>query len=156
MTKISSKKNNFYIPSAKETKIQIVKFTLFSISAGLIETLSFTLLDRLTTWKYWPCYLFALILSIIWNFTLNREFTFKSANNVPVAMMQILFFYLIFTPLSTIAGNFFTEIKGVNNYLVLFITMGFNLILEYMYDRYIVYRKSMNTNKRANNERRKQ
>ena len=65
-----------------------VKFVLFSISAGVIEIGVFTLLDSVTGWSYWACYLTALILSVLWNFTLNREFTFRSANNVPVAMLQ--------------------------------------------------------------------
>ena len=76
----------------KET-LRVVKFVMFSISAGVIEILSFTLLNELTDWPYWPCYLIALILSVIWNFTMNRKFTFKSVANVPVAMAKILAFY---------------------------------------------------------------
>ncbi|MBR0402780.1 MAG: GtrA family protein, partial [Lachnospiraceae bacterium] len=82
-----------------------MKFTLFSISAGVIEIVVYSLLDWLTDWPYWPCYLIALIASVVWNFTLNRQFTFQSANNVPIAMLKVAAFYAVFTPVSTIAGN---------------------------------------------------
>lgn len=149
--------NEPYKPNARETRIQIIKFALFSASAGIIETAAFAVLDMVTPWKYWPCYLIALVLSVLWNFTLNREFTFKSANNVSKAMMQILLFYCVFTPLSTWWGNVLTEKAGWNNYAVLFLTMATNLISEYIYDRFVVYRNSMNTNRRAQceEERRK-
>ena len=88
---------------------RIIKFVLFSASAGIIELGSFTLLNELTKWSYWPCYLIALILSVLWNFTLNRKFTFKSASNVPVAMAKIFAFYCVFTPVTTILGNYLAE-----------------------------------------------
>lgn len=138
-----------YRPDAEETKKQVIKFVLFSASAGVIETVTFTLLDQLTGWKYWPCYLIALILSVLWNFTLNREFTFKSANNVPLAMFKVFCFYCVFTPLSTWWGNALTEYVGWNDYAVLALTMAANLTSEYLYDRYFVYRNSMNTNERG-------
>ena len=83
-----------------------IKFVLFSISAGVIEFGTFTLLDSVTEWSYWACYLPALILSVLWNFTLNREFTFRSANNIPVAMMKVAAYYAVFTPVTTILGNY--------------------------------------------------
>ena len=61
--------------------LRTLKFVLFSISAGLIEIIAFSLLNELTGWSYWPCYLIALILSVLWNFTLNRRYTFQSASN---------------------------------------------------------------------------
>ena len=82
-----------------ENLIQMTKFLLFSISAGVIQVISFTLLYEVAKYVYWPSYLIALILSVIWNFTLNRKFTFKSAANVPVAMTKIAIYYAIFTPL---------------------------------------------------------
>lgn len=132
----------------KESRAQVIKFTLFSISAGLIETGVFTLLNELTHWSYWPCYLIALICSVVWNLTLNREFTFKSANNVPLAMMKVFGFYCVFTPLSTWWGAALTD-AGWNEYVVLIGTMAVNLTTEFLYDRYFVFRNSMNTNKRA-------
>ena len=132
--------------------VRVLKFTFFSISAGLIEMGSFALLNEFTYLPYWPCYLIALVLSVLWNFTLNREFTFKSANNVSKAMMQIFLFYCVFTPLSTWWGNALTEKAGWNSYAVLFLTMATNLISEYIYDRFVVYRNSMNTNRRAQRE----
>lgn len=144
-----------YKPDARETRTQIIKFVLFSASAGIIETLSFALLDAVTPWKYWPCYLIALTLSVLWNFTLNREFTFKSANNVSRAMLLVFLFYCVFTPLSTWWGNALTENAGWNSYAVLFLTMGTNLVTEFLYDRFVVYRNSMNTNRRAQTEKKK-
>lgn len=78
--------------------LRVVKFVLFSASAGIIQILSFTLLNELTDWPYYACYLPSLLLSILWNFTLNRKFTFHSTANVPVAMLKVLGYYCIFTP----------------------------------------------------------
>jgi len=122
---------------------------MFSISAGVIEILSFTLLNELTDWPYWPCYLIALILSVIWNFTLNRKFTFKSVANVPVAMAKILAFYCVFTPVTTILGNYLAESLHWNEYIVTGINMGLNISTEYLYDRFVVFRKTLDTNNLA-------
>ena len=131
----------------KKELIRTVKFTLFSISAGIIEIVLFTLLDKFTGWTYWPKYLIALIASVIWNFTLNREYTFKSANNVPIAMLKVAIFYAIFTPVSTIAGNYFAENLGWNDILVTLLNMLCNFVLEYLYDKYVVFRGSIDTKK---------
>ena len=123
-----------------------IKFTLFSASAGLIEMGSFALLNELTSWSYWPCYLIALVLSVLWNFTLNRRYTFQSANNVPVAMLKVFAFYCVFTPLSTIFGNYLAENLGWNEYIVTIINMVANFVLEYLYDRFFVFKNSLDTN----------
>ena len=134
--------------STKET-LRAIKFTLFSISAGIIETVAFTLLESFTDWQYWPCYLIALVLSVLWNFTLNRQFTFQSANNVPVAMLKVALFYAVFTPVSTIGGNYLAESLGWNDYLVMVFTMLCNFVTEYLYDRFFVFGKTLDTNERA-------
>lgn len=139
----------------KET-LRVVKFVMFSISAGVIEILSFTLLNELTDWPYWPCYLIALILSVIWNFTLNRKFTFKSVANVPVAMAKILAFYCVFTPVTTILGNYLAESLHWNEYIVTGINMGLNISIEYLYDRFVVFRKTLDTNNLAQRQREKE
>ena len=131
----------------KKELIRTIKFTLFSISAGIIEIVLFTLLDKFTGWAYWPKYLIALIASVIWNFTLNREYTFKSANNVPIAMIKVAIFYAIFTPVSTIVGNYLAENLGWNDILVTLLNMACNFILEYLYDKHVVFRGSKNTKK---------
>ena len=131
----------------KKELIRTVKFTLFSISAGIIEIVLFTLLDKFTGWAYWPKYLIALIASVIWNFTLNREYTFKSANNVPIAMIKVAIFYAIFTPVSTVVGNYLAENLGWNDILVTILNMACNFILEYLYDKYVVFRGSIDTKK---------
>lgn len=130
--------------TAKQNVFQVIKFALFSASAGIIQFLTFTLLTELTELKYVYCYLPALVLSVLWNFTFNRRFTFKSAANVPVAMLKVALFYCVFTPLSTWAGHMLTE-AGINDYIVEIGTMLVNLVTEYLYCRFVVYRKSMNT-----------
>ena len=125
--------------------IRKVKFTLFSISAGIIEIILFTILNEFTSFGYWICYLTALIASIIWNFTLNREYTFKSTVNVPIAMIKVSLFYLIFTPLSTIGGNYLVKEIHINEYLVTGLSMLCNFVLEYLYDKYIVFRGTIDT-----------
>ncbi len=129
----------------KKELIRKIKFTLFSISAGIIEILLFTLLNELTNLGYWICYLTALIASVIWNFTLNREYTFKSTANIPVAMIKVFIFYLIFTPTTTILGNYLVKTLSYNEYLVTGINMLANFVLEYLYDKYIVFRGKIDT-----------
>ena len=122
-----------------------VKFTLFSISAGLIEMGSFALMNEFFHWNYWVCYLTALVLSVLWNFTLNRKFTFKSAANVPVAMLKVAAYYAVFTPLSTLLGNWLVETCGWNEYLVTAINMILNFATEFLYQRFFVFGKSVDT-----------
>lgn len=126
-----------------------VKFALFSASAGIIELLVFTLLNEVFKLPYWLCYLVALAASVLWNFTLNRKFTFQSANNVPKAMAQVALFYAVFTPLSTLLEHVLTVKLGWNEYLATGINMALNLVTEYLYDRYVVFRDSIDTNEIA-------
>ena len=132
-------------PNGKKELWRAVKFTLFSISAGLIEIVSFTLLTELSGWSYWPRYLIALVLSVLWNFTLNRKFTFKSAANVPVAMLKVAAYYAVFTPLTTVGGNWLAEGLGWNDYLVTGINMVLNFVTEFLFQRFVVYGKSVDT-----------
>lgn len=131
---------------SKKEVIRSLKFLMFSASAGIIEIAAFSILNELTHWSYWPCYLIALVLSVLWNFTLNRRYTFQSANNVPLAMVQVLGFYCVFTPVSTILGNYLAGTLMWNEYLVTGMNMAANFILEYLYDRFVVFRKSLDTN----------
>ena len=134
-----------------------IKFLLFSASAGVIQGVSFALLNEFTSIDkytnldelfgndYGLTYFIALVLSVVWNFTFNRKFTFKSATNVPIAMLKVFAFYLVFSPLSIWWGVKLTNI-GWNEYLVLGLTMLVNLSTEYLYDRYIVYKSTIYTN----------
>ncbi len=124
--------------------IRAVKFTLISISAGIVQALSFTLLNELLHANYWFAYLVSLVLSVLWNFTINRKFTFKSANNIKLSMLLVALFYAVFTPVSTYLGHL-AETAGVNDYIVLAVSMISNLILEYLYTRFVVYRNSCDT-----------
>lgn len=135
--------------------LRFIKFALFSASAGLIELGAFALLNETTGWTYWPCYLIALVLSVLWNFTLNRKFTFRSANNVAKAMMLVFLYYLAFTPLSTLLGQWLTDgirLSGStgnglhwDDYLVTAINMVLNFVTEFLFQRYVVYGKSVDT-----------
>lgn len=129
--------------------LRTIKFTLFSLSAGIIEIGLFELLDNFTNWKYWPCYLIALTASVIWNFTLNRNYTFNSANNVPIAMFKVFCFYLVFTPVSTILGNYLAETLKWNGTIVTLINMVLNFTTEYLYDRFYVFKDSIDTKKKG-------
>lgn len=139
--------------SRKEV-IRSLKFLLFSISAGVIELVAFSVLNELTGWSYWPCYLIALVLSVLWNFTLNRRYTFQSAGNVPKAMAQVFGFYCVFTPLSTVLGSYLADTLLWNEYLVTILNMVSNFLLEYLFDRFVVFRTSLDTNKLAKNHTR--
>ncbi|MBE6777673.1 MAG: GtrA family protein [Ruminococcaceae bacterium] len=124
---------------------RVVKFTLFSISAGLIQMGSFSLLYELTDLPYWPSYLISLILSIVWNFTLNRKFTFKSAANIPVAMLKVLAYYVAFTPLTTLLGDFLAEDLLWNGYLVTALNMILNFVTEFLVQRFWVFGKTIDS-----------
>lgn len=124
---------------------RVLKFVLFSISAGLIQMGSFSLLFECTALGYWPSYLISLLLSVLWNFTLNRKFTFHSAANIPVAMVKVALYYLVFTPLSTLLGNYLTHTLGWNEYLVTGLNMVINFVTEFLYQRYFVFRPTEET-----------
>ena len=143
--------------------VQAVKFALFSASAGIIQVITDTLLNELppilfdVQLSYWACYLPALILSVVFNFTVNRKFTFKSANNIPLAMLQVALFYAVFTPVSTILGDmaavhFNATENGYVHYIILAVTMLANFVTEFLFQKYVVFRKSINTNDIAKKE----
>lgn len=130
----------------KKELIRTGKFVLFSISAGVIQVAAFTLMEELLHITHWVSYLTALVMSVLWNFTLNRKYTFHSASNVPVAMAKVAGFYLVFTPLSTWWTAVLTgEALGWNEYLVLALTMVVNFVTEYLYDRFFVFRESIDS-----------
>lgn len=139
---------------AKEI-IRTLKFVLFSAGAGIIQTITFTLLNEFVTDKYWYAYLPALVLSVLFNFTVNRKFTFKSASNVPVAMLKVAAYYVVFTPLSTWWGDFLAESWHWNEYAVLALTMAINLSTEFLYQKFVVFRNSIDTNELAKKEKKK-
>ena len=124
---------------------QLVKFTLFSVSAGVIQVASFAVMETVFHCPYWPSYLTALILSVLWNFTFSRRYTFRSDANVPRSMALVGLFYLVFTPVSTWWGDALTK-AGWNDFLVLAITMIANFVLEYLYQRFVVYRGLIDNN----------
>ncbi len=145
----------------KDNVLQAVKFAAFSASAGVIQVVTFTLLNELVPqtessnavlqWffnsEYGASYLVALICSVLWNFTFNRKFTFKSATNIPVAMLKVFGFYCVFTPVSTILGEIFAQNTSWEfaEYVILGVTMITNMVTEFLFCRFFVYKDSMNT-----------
>ncbi len=129
-----------------------IKFVLFSCSAGIIQIGSFTLMNEIAHFDYWVSYLVALVLSVIWNFTLNRRYTFKSASNVPIAMLKVLGYYCVFTPLSTLLGDYLVKTLLWNEYVVTIINMVLNFITEFVFDKYVVFRNTIDTNDIAKKE----
>ena len=127
--------------------LRTIKFLLFSISAGVIQVLVDIIGNEVIQLASWLSYLIALILSVLWNFTLNRKYTFQSASNIPKAMGLVALFYLVFTPLSTWWTAVLTEICHWNEYLVLALTMVVNFVSEYLYQRFVVFGKSIDTAK---------
>ena len=136
--------------STKKTEfLRTVKFTLFSISAGIIQIGSFTLLYELISAPEWAAHLASLILSVLWNFTMNRKFTFHSAANIPIAMLKVACFYIVFTPLSTWWTAALTEeAYGImwNGYIVEIGTMLINFVAEFLFQRFFVFKNSIDTN----------
>lgn len=137
--------------TARQQQWQMVKFTLFSISAGVIQIGSFTLLKELLALPYWAAYGIALVLSVLWNFTFNRRYTFRSVENVSKAMTLVFLYYLVFTPLSTWWGEALAQAQ-VNEYIVIAGTMVINFVTEYLYQRFVVYRYTIDTNELARRE----
>lgn len=141
----------------KESFFQFLKFVGFSISAGVIQIVLTEVL-RLVGLKgnlYWISYLVGLVASVIWNFTFNRKFTFKSANNIPIAMSLVFLYYLVFTPCSTLWSNALQK-AGWNETLVTLFSMIINFATEFIYDRFVVFRKSINTNDLAKKQKQNQ
>ncbi len=158
------------LENKKANIFQAIKFALFSASAGIIQIVSFALLNELVvpnlhiknafimtilSAEYGACYLVALTLSVLWNFTFNRKFTFKSAANIKVAMLKIFGFYCVFTPVSTIIGEAVvqnTSWAGAE-YVVLACTMATNMITEFLFCKFVVYKGNENTNELAQKEK---
>lgn len=136
----------------KKELFRTLKYVLFAASAGIIQIGTFALLNETLHLNYWVSYLIALVLSVLWNFTLNRRYTFKSANNVPKAMLLVFLYYLVFTPLSTWLEHYLTDVCAWNEYLVTLLNMVINLVTEFLYQRFVVFKNSIDTNKLADRE----
>ena len=138
---------------------QALKFTLFSASAGLIQIGTYALMYEALGWAPWLSYLVSLILSVLWNFTFNRTYTFRSDADVRRSMLLVALFYVVFTPLSTwwtaaLTGeNPFTGAEAsseplVNNYIVQGATMLINFVTEFLYQKFVVYRGTIDSRKK--------
>ena len=136
----------------KHEFLRTLKYVLIAASAGIIQIGSFTLMNELIGWDYWLSYLIALVLSVVWNFTFNRRYTFKSASNIPKAMMLVFAYYCVFTPLSTLLEHYLTDKLHWNEYLVTAINMLLNLATEFPYQRFVVFKKTIDTNDLAKKE----
>lgn len=136
----------------KAAIIQAIKFTLLSITAAGVEVASFALLEwlRLSTDWYpiWVSQSVSLALSVIYNFTVNRQFTFKSSNNIPIAMLKVALFYAFFIPLSSWAVQVLSDL-GWANWLLKGLSLIVNFIGEFLWWKFFVFRGSENTNNLA-------
>ena len=128
--------------------VRTLKFTLFSLSAGIIQILADVICNEVIGLDSWWSYLIALVASVLWNFTLNRKYTFQSAGNIPKAMALVALFYLVFAPLSTWWTKVLVGTQGWNEYLVLILTMAVNFVTEYLYQRFVVFRNTIDTAKK--------
>ncbi len=146
----------------RDNIIMALKYLMCTAGAGIIQFVSFAILnswlhfDRLPIFlrlfpnaaveelKYGPSYFVALALSVIFNFTANRKYTFRSANNVPKAMLKVLGYYLVFTPLSIWWGEALAQ-RGWNEYAILIPTMLINMVTEFLFNRFVVFGDSINT-----------
>lgn len=133
----------------KKELLRTVKFVLFSASAGIIQMGSFALLNESVQLDYWLSYLIALVLSVIWNFTFNRKFTFKSTGNITRTMVLVALYYCVFTPLSTLLEHYLADTLAWNEYIVTFINMLLNMVTEFLFQRFVVYRNSVDNNEKA-------
>lgn len=141
----------------KKEVLRAVKFALFSASAGIIETVAMILCEEVIKIPgHYVCYTIALVLSVLWNFTFNRKFTFQSAANVPKAMLLVFLFYIPFAPFTIWLEHFLADIHGWNEYVVLAINMALNLSLEYLWDSKIVYKGQMDNNELAKKHQEKE
>ncbi len=132
----------------KKEWLRSLKFLLFSISAGVIQIGSFTLMNEVFEWNYVLSSYIAITLSVLWNFTVNRKFTFKSAANVPIAMLETLGYYAVFAPLSIhLADLYLVKTLGWNEILVQAISMIINFVTEFLFQRFVVYRNKVDTAK---------
>lgn len=132
--------------------IRTIKYFCVAASAGAIQMGTFALFNEVCHFSYWVSYLVSLILSVLWNFTLNRKYTFKSASNVPKAMMLVFAYYIVFTPLSTLLEHYLTDKCLWNEYLVTALNMFINGVTEFLYQRFFVFRGSVDTNQAAKAE----
>ena len=127
----------------RKEKNRALKFTLFSASAGIIQEGTFLLMYNVLHWDWWPSHLISLALSVVYNFTVNRTFTFHSAANVPVAMAKVFAYYCVFTPISVFGGRYLTDQCGWNGNLVQILTMLLNFVTEFLFTRFVVYGKQV-------------
>lgn len=126
----------------KKELLRSLKFAIISASAGIIQVASFTLMEEVLHWPHALCYFIALVLSVLWNFTINRKVTFRSDASLPRAMALVALYYAVFTPLTTWAEGYFTSI-GWNEYVVLAMNMVLNLVTEFLFQRFVVYGKNV-------------
>lgn len=141
----------------KKEALRALKFVLFSASAGIVEAVAMVLCEEVIKIPgHYVCYTIALVLSVLWNFTFNRKFTFQSAENVPKAMALVFLFYVPFAPFTIWLQHILSDVNSWNEYVVLAINMALNLTLEYLWDAKVVYKKTMDTNEIAKRKQAKE
>ncbi len=125
----------------KKELLQALKFTLFSISAGIVQAVSFAILhDVLGLESYWLSHVPSLILSVIWNFTFNRKYTFKPSGTLKRDMLLVALYYVVFTPASALWGTWLEKL-GLHDWIIEIFNMLVNFITEFLFQKFVVYRE---------------
>lgn len=166
----SLKKRELEIKREKRKTIrQFIKYALCAASAGIIQFLTFTILQAVIpddgktihflvedmSVVTFSATTVALCLSILWNFTLNRKFTFKDAGNVPKAMILAFIFYIPFYPFQTWYVHTIKELLGASinidaaGIIAEGTVMIMNFILEFIWQKFVVFRKEKPTQEQA-------
>lgn len=145
--------------SRRENLRLSLKYLICTAGAGIVQAVSFTILNEwihlnnvlnISTFlgenakDYGLAYFIALTLSVLFNFTVNRRYTFRSANYIPTAMAKLLGYYLLFTPLSIWWSTALLNC-GWNDYAVLAVTMLCNAVTEFLFCRFVVFGDSIGT-----------
>lgn len=131
----------------KQQFLQLLKFTAFSLSAGIIQfLLQSTLFDWTHVLTYWQAYPIALTASVIWNFTFNRKFTFKASSNVPIAMVLVVIYNLLIVVPFAILGEYLVQLWGdAYGMLVTVLLLLFNFVTEFFWDKFVVFNDKLVT-----------
>ncbi|MDO5025763.1 MAG: GtrA family protein [Trueperella sp.] len=121
-----------------ETQLQAVKFTLLSGTAAVVEAGSYALFLALDLMPVSWAQAISVALSVLWNFTLNRKFTFKSTGNVPFAMLLVSLFYVAYIPISSVLAGLMDD-AGMHPAVIKIIWLLINFVGEFIWWKYVVF-----------------
>lgn len=171
----SSKLSQEELKAARKKKAKrFLKYAIIAISGGLIQLTAYIILsdaikldkhvsfdaiyqkqpwlteifyDPDTGKTYGLSYFIAVSLSVIWNFTFNRKYTFKSASNVPKAMLLFVLYYAFSIPFNCWAIVQLNKLVvfPLSDKVILICIMLANGLPAFFYQRYVVFGRSLDT-----------